>query len=141
MEYKRIDDRHYVVRIDKGEEVFEQLRNFCDKENINAGEIRGIGASDKIEIGLFNTKTKEYKTSVKEGMFEITSLLGNISRKDSDIYLHAHINFSDESLNVYGGHLVKCYISATCELVITVLNGTINRDFNEEIGLNLFNLN
>ena len=141
MEYKRIDDRHYVVRIDKGEEVFEQLRNFCDKENINAGEIRGIGASDKIEIGLFNTKTKEYKTSVKEGMFEITSLLGNISRKDSDVYLHAHINFSDESLNVYGGHLVKCYISATCELVVTVLNGTINREFIEEIGLNLFNLN
>ena len=31
MEYKRIDDRHYVVRIDKGEEVLEQLRNFCDK--------------------------------------------------------------------------------------------------------------
>ena len=141
MEYKRIDDRHYVIRIDKGEEVLDQLKEFCNKEIINAGEFRGIGASDKIEIGLFNTKTKEYKTSIKEGMFEITSLLGNISRKDDDIYLHAHINFSDELLNVYGGHLVKCYISATCELIITVLNGNISREFNDEIGLNLFDLN
>lgn len=138
MEYKRIDDRHYVVRVDKGEEVLEQLSTLCDKENISAGEIKGIGASDKIEIGLFNTKTKEYKTSIKQGMFEITSLLGNISRKDNDIYMHCHINFSDESLNAYGGHLVKCYISATCEIVVTVLNGTIERKFNDEIGLNLF---
>lgn len=138
MEYKRIDDRHYVVRIDKGEEVLEQLTILCDKENIKVGEIKGIGASNKIEIGLFNTLTKEYKTSIKEGMFEITSLLGNISVKDNNTYLHAHINFSDESLNVYGGHLVKCYISATCEIVVTVLNGNIGRKFNNEIGLNLF---
>ena len=138
MRYKRIDDRHYVIRIDKGEEVIEQLSILCDKENISAGEIKGIGASDKIEIGLFNTKTKEYKTSIKEGMFEITSLLGNISRKDNDVYLHCHINFSDESLNVCGGHLVKCYISATCEIVITVLNGIVERNFDNYIGLNLF---
>ena len=138
MEYKRIDDRHYVVRIDKGEEVLEQLTILCDKENIRAGEIKGIGASNKIEIGLFNILTKEYKTSIKEGMFEITSLLGNISVKDNNTYLHCHINFSDESLNVYGGHLVKCYISATCEIVVTVLNGNVERKFNNEIGLNLF---
>ncbi len=138
MEYKRIDDRHYVVRINKGEEVLEQLSLLCSKENINAGEIKGIGASNKVEIGLFNTSTKEYKTTVKEGMFEITSLLGNISRKDANVYLHCHINFSDVSLNTYGGHLVKCYISATCEIIVTVLNGEIGRLFDEEIGLNLF---
>ena len=138
MEYKRIDDRHYVIRIDKNEEILEQLIIFCNKENIIAGEIKGIGASNKIEIGLFNTLTKEYKTSIKEGMFEITSLLGNISVKDNNTYLHAHINFSDESLNVYGGHLVKCYISATCEIIVTVLNGNVERKFNDEVGLNLF---
>lgn len=138
MEYKRIDDRHYVVRINKDEEVLEQLSLLCSKENINAGEIKGIGASNKVEIGLFNTSTKEYKTTVKEGMFEITSLLGNISRKDANVYLHCHINFSDASLNTYGGHLVKCYISATCEIIVTVLNGEIGRLFDEEIGLNLF---
>lgn len=138
MEYKRVDDRHYTIRVDKGEEIVEQLTKFCELENINVGEIKGIGASNKVEIGLFNTDTKEYKTSIKEGMFEITSLLGNISRKDENVYLHTHINFSDESLNAYGGHLVKCYISATCEIVVTVFNGEIKRKYNEEIGLNLF---
>lgn len=138
MEYKKIDDNHYVVRIDKDEEIIEKLTELCNQENITFGEITGIGASNKIEIGLFNTATKEYKTSIKEGMFEITSLVGNISRKDNNVYLHCHINFSDESLNVYGGHLVKCYISATCEVIIIKANGFANRKFNNEIGLNLF---
>ena len=138
MEYKKIDENHIVVRIQKGEEVLEQLSLLAMKENILAGEITGIGASNKVEIGLFNTDTKEYKTTVKEGMFEITSLLGNISRKDGEVYLHCHINFSDASLTTYGGHLVKCFISATCEIIVTVLHVSIDRKFDENIGLNLF---
>ena len=138
MEYKKIDENHIVVLIQKGEEVLEQLSLLAMKENILAGEITGIGASNKVEIGLFNTDTKEYKTTVKEGMFEITSLLGNISRKDGEVYLHCHINFSDASLTTYGGHLVKCFISATCEIIVTVLHGSIDRKFDENIGLNLF---
>ena len=102
MEYKKMDENHYVIRIQKGEEVLEQLSLFAQKENVLAGEITGIGASNKVEIGLFNTQTKEYKTTIKEGMFEITSLLGNISRKDGYVYLHCHINFSDASLTTYG---------------------------------------
>lgn len=140
MEYRKIDDNHYAVKILKGEELIEQLIILCKKENIEAGEITGLGASNKVEIGLFNTNTKEYTTTIKEGMFEITSLIGNISRKEGEPYLHCHINFSDDTLMTYGGHLVKCYISATGEIIVTVLDGKIEREFNSEIGLNLFNL-
>ena len=138
MEYKKLDNNHYVMRLNKGEEVIEQLKIFATNENVLTGEITGIGASNKVEIGLFNTETKEYKTTVKEGMFEVTSLLGNISRKDGEVYLHCHINFADASLNTFGGHLVKCYISATCEIIITVIHGEVGRRFDKEIGLNLF---
>ena len=138
MEYRQIDKNHYVVRMEKGEEVLEQLTCLCKKENIECGEITGLGASNKVEIGLFNTKTKEYKTTVKEGMFEVTSLIGNISRKEGEVYLHCHINFSDASLMTYGGHLVKCYISATGEIIVTKLEGKVERKMSPTIGLNLF---
>ncbi len=137
MEYKKFN-HHYVVRLEKGEEVISKLKELCKEENISLGSIVGLGASEKIQIGLFNTVTKEYKTTVKEGMFEITSLIGNISMKDNEVYLHCHINFSDESLTVYGGHLVEAYISATCEIIVTVIDGEVNRRFDPEIGLNLF---
>lgn len=136
MEYKKIDN-HYVLRLEKGEEIILKIKELCEKEQINLGTISGIGAANKIEIGLFNTETKEYKTNIKEGMFEITSLLGNITCKNKEVYLHCHINFSDASLNTYGGHLVQAYISATCEIVITKIDGTVNREFDENIGLNL----
>lgn len=137
MEYRKFDN-HYVLRLEKGEEMILKVKELCEKEKISLGTISGIGAANKIEIALFNTETKEYKTSIKEGMFEITSLLGNITCKDKEVYLHCHISFSDTSLNTFGGHLVKAYISATCEIVITKIDGKVNREFDENIGLNLF---
>lgn len=137
MEYRKFGNK-YVVRIQKGEEIIEQLKDLCQKENINLGSIEGIGAVNEVEIGLFNTETKEYKTTVLKGMFEITSLIGNISTKEGESYLHCHINVSDESLNVKGGHMVRAVVSATSEIIVTKIDGMVNRKFDKEVGLNLF---
>ena len=137
MEYKKFGN-HYVVRMEKDEEIMESLKKLCLDEDIRLGSISGLGAAKEVEIGLFNTETKEYKTTVMQGMFEITSLIGNITRKENEVYLHCHINFSDASLNTFGGHLVKAVISATGEIIITKIDGEVNRRFDEEIGLNLF---
>ena len=69
-------------------------------------------------------------------------LIGNITEKDKNPYLHIHINFSNEEGNCFGGHLVKAIISATCEVIITEsiideIENSVNREFNKEIGLNL----
>ena len=117
MEFKRFEN-DYVVRLNKGENVIESLKKLCKEENIKLAEITGLGASDKVEIGVFNINTKEYKTKVFEGMFEITSLVGNATRKDGEVYLHIHINFGDAEGNVYGGHLVDSKISATSEIIL-----------------------
>lgn len=130
----------YIVRIDKGEEVIEQIKKICIDNNIKSGSITGLGATDRVKVGLFNTTTKEYISKELTGSFEITSLVGNISRMDNDVYLHLHINVSDENLNVYGGHLNYCYISATCEIVIEEIDIDMGRKFNEEIGLNLYEI-
>ena len=105
MEYRKFDN-HYILRLEKNEEIITKIKELCLKENITLGSITGLGASNLIEIGLFNVDTKEYKTKTYTGMFEITSLVGNISRKENEPYLHLHINFSDETNITKGGHLV-----------------------------------
>ncbi len=136
MEYKKFGN-DFVVRLNKGENVIESLKELCKKEDILLAEITGLGASDKVEIGVFNVNTKEYKTKVFEGMFEITSLVGNVTRKDGEVYLHIHINFGNEDGVVFGGHLVESRISATSEIIVRKIDGNVGRKLSEEIGLNL----
>ena len=137
MEYRRFENS-YVIRLNKGEEVIDSLKQLCRDENIKLGEIPGLGASDFVEIGVFNVNTKEYNTKKIEGMFEITSLVGNVTKKDGEVYLHMHINFGDDEGFVRGGHLVKATVSATSEIILRIIEGNVGRKLSSEIGLNLF---
>ncbi len=137
MEYKKFGNK-YVLRMDKDEEVVETLKNFCEKEDIKLGWLKGLGAVNEASIGLFETKSKEYHTKDLKGDFEITSLLGNISRMDGEVYLHLHVNLADEKYNTQGGHLSKAVISATGEFIIEEMDGEVGREFNDEVGLNLY---
>ncbi|MFW6386942.1 MAG: PPC domain-containing DNA-binding protein [Bacillota bacterium] len=137
MEYKKIENT-YVLRIDRGEEIVSKLEEFCEIEDIKAGTIEGMGAVDRAEIGLFVTESKEYHSTVLTGDHEITSLKGNVSRKDGEVYLHLHITLADEEHNAYGGHLNSATVSGTCEVFVRELDGEIGRKFDQGVGLNLF---
>ena len=137
MEY-RVFGNHYVVRIDKGEEVLTCLEQLCRKEQIKLGSAVGLGACNKVTVGLFDTKEKVYKKKEFTGPMEITSLVGNISTKEGEPYLHFHINVCNEENQILGGHLNECYISATGEITVTKIEGRIEREMSEEIGLNLY---
>ncbi len=138
MIYKKIDNNHYALRIDKEEEVLEQISKFCEKEDIKAGSVVGLGAAKYVKIGLYDVINKHYNSKELEETMEITSLVGNISRKDGNLYLHFHINVCNSKMEVFGGHLNSCIIGATCELIVTVLDGEIERIYDDNLGLNLF---
>jgi predicted DNA-binding protein with PD1-like motif len=130
-------NKTYFIRIDKDEEIISSLKTFCEQNNIKVGSIKGIGAAKKAIIGLFDPVKKEYYSTHLEGDFEITSMLGNITTMDDKVYLHIHINLADKEHKTYGGHLNKALVSATCEIVLEVLDGKLERYFDKEIGLNL----
>ncbi len=136
MEYRRFGDK-YVVRLNKGEEILESLKKLCKDENIKLGRVTGIGATNKATVGLFNVETKEYHSTELTGDMEITNISGNISQMNGEVYLHLHITVCDEENRAFGGHLNSAVISATCEIIIDVIDGTVDRKFDEESGLNL----
>lgn len=136
MEYIRKNDVIYL-RLDKGDEIISSLTLLSEKENIKTAEIRGIGATNDVTVGVFITKTKEYKQKTYNTDFEITSLIGTITQKDSLPYIHIHCSLANLD-GCFGGHLNRAVVSATAEIVITLFDGLVGRKFNENIGLNLF---
>jgi len=140
MEYRRFGDK-YVVRLNRGEEIIESLTKLCKENHIKLGRVTGIGAANKVKIGLFNVETKEYHSTELTGDMEILNLSGNITQMDGEVYLHLHITLGDEENRAFGGHLNSAVISATCEIVIDVIDGVVDRVHDEEVGLNLLKFN
>ena len=137
MEYRKFG-QDIVIRIDKGEEIISKLVEVCEKEEVKLANINAIGAVGEFEVGLFNTGEKKYYSNVHKGDFEIVSLSGSITTKEGKIYHHIHMSAADKENKVYGGHLNSAIVSATCEMFVRVIQGNVDREFNDEIGLNLF---
>ena len=136
MEYKKFGNK-YLIRMDKGEEIVENLKKFCQDHNITLGWIKGIGAVSKAKIGLLRIDEKKYHSTELDGAYEITSLLGNVTTMKGEVYLHLHINLSDEDNKTYGGHLNYAIISATGEIFIEAVDGMVDREYSDEVGINL----
>ena len=136
MEYRVFSDK-IIARIDRGEEICEQLKVICLKEGVALASVSAIGAVGEFTVGVFSPESKNYKANSFSGDYEIVSLLGNVTEKEGEYYSHLHMSAADSKGHVFGGHLNSAYVSATCELVIDVAEGRVDRKFSDEIGLNL----
>ena len=137
MEYKRFD-KDIVVRIDKGEEILEKIKEVAIRENIKLATVTALGATNEFIVGVFKTEEKKYYSNSFKGDFEIVSLTGSINTMNDEFYIHIHMSAGDEKGNVFGGHLNKAIVSVTCEMFIHVIEGKVDRELSKDIGLNLF---
>ncbi len=137
MEYRKFQNK-IIVRMDKGEEILEKVREVAEKEKIKLADISALGAVSEFTVGVFDTEAKEYHANEFKGSFEIVSLTGTINTMNDEFYCHLHMSAGNEKGQVFGGHLNKAIISATCEMVITLIEGRVDRRFEEKVGLNMF---
>lgn len=137
MEYRKFENK-IIVRMDKSEEILEKVREVAEKEKIKLADISALGAVSEFTVGVFDTEAKEYHANEFKGSFEIVSLTGTINTMNDEFYCHLHMSAGNEKGQVFGGHLNKAVISATCEMVITLIEGRVDRRFEEKVGLNLF---
>ena len=139
MEYRRFGNK-IVARIDKGEEICAKVLELAEREDIRLAGVYGLGASDDVTLGVFDTATKYYNKTVYNATdYEIGSVTGNLSRQGDKPYLHLHAVIGSPVMGeCHAGHLNAATISATCELMIDVIDGEVGRKFSDEIGLNLY---
>ena len=136
MEYKRFDHA-IVVRIDRGEEIHEQLRKVCLQEKVTLASVSGIGAINDLVSGVWDVEKKAYFSNHFQGVYEVTNLTGTITTMNGEYYPHLHISAGDAQGHVVGGHLNSAVVSATSEIVLHLIDGTVERKIDPEVGLNL----
>ena len=137
MEYKRFNNT-IIVRFDIGDEIVEKVKELGLKENIKLANISALGATDYFVAGVYSVPEKKYYKNEFKGVYEITNITGTINTMDGEFYSHLHITCADQNGACFGGHLNSARVSATCEMVITIIEGTVDRFHDETTGLNLF---
>ena len=137
MEYRRFDNT-IIARIDKGEEILAKVKELALKENIKLASVTALGAICDFTVGVFDTVEKKYISNSFQGPFEIVSLTGTINTMNGEFYTHLHMSAGDSKGQVFGGHLNRAVVSATCEMVVTEIDGKVDRYYDEDVGLNLF---
>ncbi len=129
-----------VVRIDRGEEVTACVKSICESEGVKLASITALGAVNHVVVGLYKVAEQRFLPNVFDGEMEMTSLTGNVTVKDGEVYLHMHADFADESGRTFGGHLTEAVVSGTCELFIHTIDGEIGRIRDSITGINLFDM-
>jgi predicted DNA-binding protein with PD1-like motif len=139
MDYKRSGST-IALRVDRGEEIVACIKKVCEAEHITFGCVSGIGAVGHAVFGLYHIETLGYTTNTFDGELEMTSLLGNVTQRDGQVYLHFHATFAKEDGTAVGGHLNEAVVSGTAEIFIQTAPGVIGRKIDPVTGLNIFDL-
>lgn len=134
-------NRALMGRLEFEADLLEELTTVCREKNIRLGRVEALGAVRKARIGYYNQDSHEYNFFEIDKHLEITKLIGNISIRDGEPMVHAHITLADSQGSAYGGHLAPGTIIFACEFIITSYEGPdYIRDYDPQTGLPLWKL-
>jgi len=129
-----------IVRLEKGEQIIQSLEQIANNHQITNAAISGIGSIENPILAHYTVTTKKYLEKPFTGIYEVISLLGNISHGEQKPLVHTHCTISDEDMQAFAGHLVSGTVSATMEIILTLFPSAFGKKMNEEIGLKLLDL-
>ena len=136
MDYRRFGNT-YLVRMDVGEEIVEELSSLTRKQDIRLAEVDGTGDVRQQVIGVYNLEEQAYHREDLEGLMEIAGLQGSVTRMNGEVYPHLHVTLAGQDNKVHAGHVIGLIVGATCEMFVRVLDGEVSRERDEEIGINI----
>lgn len=140
MIYSKLGTDKYVLRLEVGDEILGSLKKFASKRKIGASLLEGIGSLNKVKLGHYDFKTREYKYETFEDDLEILNLSGNISSMNREPLPHVHVTLGRRDFSVIGGHMDEGSVANMVEIGIWKLPGKLVKEKDESVGLNLLQL-
>lgn len=118
--------RTFLFRIAGGTDFLEGMAAFCKSQGIRTAVFQAIGSATKAVLGVFNLSTRQFDPLTLEGrVLEIVSCQGNVSLKEGDPLVHAHLLVSDRQGHVLAGHALPGIDLVVLELYLQELTGEV----------------
>jgi predicted DNA-binding protein with PD1-like motif len=131
----------FIGKLNYDADLLEELTAVCKEKGFSLGRVEAIGAVRKARLGYYDQHERKYHFfDINKGL-EITSLVGNISLRDGEPTVHAHVTLADSDGRCYGGHLASGTIVFAGEFVIQACDGPeYRRGYDEKTGLPLWEM-
>lgn len=126
----------HLFRLKPGSDILQGLTRACQKRGINFGVINAIGLATKVKLGFYDHVNKQYVEHTFDHGLEILNLTANVSLKDGQPFIHAHMTVADDQGRTYGGHVFQGCTVFVLEATVTELTGDGPvRAYDDETGL------
>ncbi|HEX5641319.1 MAG TPA: DUF296 domain-containing protein [Thermoleophilia bacterium] len=131
--------RRVVARLPHGGDLLEEIAAVADAHEMQAAELRAIGALQTARLSFYDQATHEYGEFAVDAPVELVGLLGNVSRRDGATAVHAHATLAGHDGACAGGHVAPGCVIFACELILQELVGEpLERVHDEVTGLPLW---
>jgi len=133
--------RYLIGRLQWGSDLLEEITRICREEKVRLGRVEAFGAVSKARLAYYDQQAREYRFIDMEKDLELTKLVGNVSLKEGEPIVHAHVTLADKDGRAYGGHLAPGTLVFACEFIIQAFDGPLlTRSYDAETGLQLWSM-
>ncbi len=126
-------------RLERGDDLLEALTAVCRAEGVRLGRLEALGAVERAVVGFYDQDGLGYRYHELDEPLEILVLVGNVSLRDGQPTVHAHVVLGDAEGRALGGHLAPGTRVFACEYSVEILEGgELHRGAHEPTGLPLW---
>ncbi|MFT4092067.1 MAG: DNA-binding protein [Niabella sp.] len=115
----------YIVSVADKIGILDALTDFVVAQEITAGQITGIGATNEATLRFFDPVAKKYVDKTFSEQMEISNLSGNISEVEGKPMLHLHVTLGRRDYTALAGHLLDARIRGAGEFFIYPINSKV----------------
>lgn len=122
MEVTELNDCLFV-RLEPEEAIIQQLKEVARIRSVRTGAITsGVGMLKNIELGFFQIKSDSYERHRMSGIFDLSSIQGNITWNGDQPVPHVHMTFNDAKMRTFSGHVIEGHCHITMEIFVQRLD-------------------
>ncbi len=132
-------DEPFLVSLARGDDLIKAVTAEFRKRVMRKAAFSLIGSLNTAVIAWYDPVARVFKTKRFPGLLEIVSCTGNVSEKDGEIFVHAHIVLGKEDFSCVSGHVMEGSEISVAELFGMPVPGPVPvREYDEATGLALW---